>query len=167
MKPLLVRHAGLAAAFVGGLAAAFYAGRAFIEARTTVTTRPASQTRIALRELGAASGDSLPIWDAVELDPFRKERAPAPVSYRLQSTNGDTATAVKPEIPVVVLLGTVTLSDGSGFALCQSGDESPRIVRLGQSIGGFTLLSVGQAKAIFAAADGQKSTMLVSKGGTP
>jgi hypothetical protein len=115
----------------------------------------------------ASAGDSLSIWEAVELDPFREDRAPAPARYRLPGVGADTEAVVDEEEPLLILVGTVMSSDGSGFALCQSGDEPPRLVRPGQRIGGLTLQRVYQARATFASADGRVSTLSVSKGGAP
>jgi hypothetical protein len=67
---------------------------------------------------------------------------------------------------IVILLGTVMRHDGSGFALCQTGDEPSRLVLPGQRIGGLTLRRVEQAKAMFETAEGVAVTLTVSRGGT-
>ena len=76
---------------------------------------------------------------------------------------------VEPSEPAaaVVLLGTVMSTDGTGFALCQLGTEPAKLLRPGQSIGGLTLRRVEQARATFASADGQVSTLVVPRGGAP
>jgi len=165
--PLLVRHSWSWAALAAFLIAGYHTTRVFASAQSITATLPAPEGEAAtLRRLATAS-DSLSIWDAVELDPFRDDRTAAASRYRLPGAVADTERVVDEEVPVVTLLGTVVSSDGSGFALCQSGDEPPKLVRPGQSIGGLTLQRVDQAKATFVAADGRLTTLTVSRGEAP
>jgi len=123
-------------------------------------------TTVALRA-PSVPDESVAIWDVVDSDPFREDRSAAG-RYRLPGTGTDSV-KVEPSEPAlaVVLLGTVMSTDGTGFALCQLGADAPKLLRPGQSIGGLTLRRVEQAKATFAASDGQLSTLVVPKGGAP
>jgi hypothetical protein len=167
MMPRLVRHPWPLAALGIALAAGYHAARAYGAAHAITPTPAAADAPTRLLRPLATRNDSLSIWDAIDLDPFREDRAGAATRYRLPGDTTVTEHEVDAEVPVLTLLGTIMLSDGSGLALCQSGDEPSRLVRPGQSIAGMTLQRVDQAKATFAAADGRLTTLTVSKGGTP
>jgi hypothetical protein len=114
-----------------------------------------------------SDSDSSDIWEAIEADPFRPDRTSATARYRLPGTVPDSEHLAEQHAPAVTLLGTVMSTDGSGFALCQTGDEPARLIRPGQSIGGLKLQRVEQAKALFKGADGRSVTLTVPQGGPP
>lgn len=167
MMPRLVRHPWSWAALVVFLVAGYHVSRVLAATQTVTATLPAlASTAVALRPL-TITGDSLSIWDAIELDPFREDRAAATTRYRLPGTAADTDRVAEDEAPVLTLLGTIMHSDGSGLALYQNGNDPPRLIRPGESIGGLTLQRVEQARATFADARGRVTTLTVSKGGAP
>jgi hypothetical protein len=90
---------------------------------------------------------------AVDADPFSPDRQRPLEAYRLPSE--------LVEAPVVSsarqlkVLGTVVVTSGSSFAMCQIGSEPPVIVRVGQQIGGYTLKRVARGKAVFTSPSGE------------
>lgn len=157
-----MRHLAFAAAILCALTA-YKVFDAFVAVRSLQVTEPVSSARIQLPTLRLRPADSLPISNAIEVDPFREDRTPPAARYRIATSSLDSAGTVVEEAPRVTLLGTVVAADGGSFALCQSGDDAPRLVRLGQSIGGLLLQRVGQAQATFTMADGRLTTLTVAK----
>jgi hypothetical protein len=103
---------------------------------------------------------------AVASDPFRSERRPASVAFRMPGEAlADAEAHTPPPAQVIVLIGTA-VETGGGFAMCQIGSEPPRLVRLGERLAGYTLRSVGQGRATFRTATGQLIEVLVAKAGT-
>ena len=103
---------------------------------------------------------------ALTADPFRPERRPAPVPFRMpgEALSGNDADQPAP-VQAIVLIGTA-VSDGGGFAMCQIGSEPARLVRLGERLSGYTLRSVGQGRATFRTETGQLIEVRVAKAGT-
>jgi len=99
-------------------------------------------------------------------DPFRPERRPAPVPFRMpgEALSGNDADQPAP-VQSIVLIGTA-VSDGGGFAMCQIGSEPARLVRLGERLAGYTLRSVGQGRATFRTETGQTIEVRVARAGT-
>lgn len=114
----------------------------------------------------AAELDFVDLAPAVDLNPFRPERAPSSVRYVPPGMVGDTAALPPSRASTVKLVGTVTATDGGGFAMCQVGDETPRIVRVGQTIGGLTLEKIEQGAALFVSASGERIELRVPKVGS-
>jgi hypothetical protein len=52
------------------------------------------------------------------------------------------------------LLGTAVSGGNGGFAMCQIGRETPRMLHVGDTLGGLTLRRIDRAAAEFVAADG-------------
>lgn len=66
-------------------------------------------------------------------------------------------------LPVALrLLGTVVSPGGEGFAMCQLGQEPPKLVRPGARIGALTLRSVAQGRALFLSPEGDEFEVRVS-----
>jgi hypothetical protein len=105
--------------------------------------------------------------DAIELDPFREDRTAALSRYRPPGADEEADSTTAEVVERVTLVGTVLSLDGASFALCQEGDQAPRLVRPGQQIGGLLLKSVEQAKAVFLGGDGRLVTLSVPKAGPP
>jgi hypothetical protein len=103
---------------------------------------------------------------ALTADPFRPERRPAPVPFRMP---GEALAGTEADQPApaqaIVLIGTAVAS-GGGFAMCQIGSEPARLVRLGERLAGYTLRSVGQGRATFRSESGQVIEVRVAKAGT-
>ncbi|HEV8356840.1 MAG TPA: hypothetical protein VGQ17_08770 [Gemmatimonadales bacterium] len=104
---------------------------------------------------------------AISADPFRPDRRPAPVAFRMPGEPagpGDSERASQP--PPITLIGTAVQPDGGGFAMCQLGNDPPRLVRLGERLAGYTLRAVGQGRATFRSETGQALEVRVPKTGT-
>ena len=54
------------------------------------------------------------------------------------------------------LVGTVVGEGGSGFAMCQNGNEAPTAVHVGESCAGYTLASLRRGSAVFNGPDGNQ-----------
>jgi hypothetical protein len=165
---LSVWRASTFAAFLACVAGLYQTIAMLAAAKDLSVTVPLPQeATVSLRAPGIPR-TTVDIWEAVDVDPFREDRAPGIVRYRLPGAPADSEEVRNFELsPAVTLLGTVVSADGTGFALCQSGDEPPRLLRPGQTIGGLTLQRVEQAKATFAAVDGRLSTLIVPPSGPP
>ena len=112
----------------------------------------------------AQSGDAEPA--AVSADPFRAERRPSAVAFRMPGEALAGGAANQAETPqAIVLIGTAVQS-GGGFAMCQIGSEPARLVRLGERLAGYTLRAVGQGRATFRTATGQLIEVRVARTGT-
>lgn len=112
------------------------------------------------RGMGSDSASSLV---ALASDPFSPDR-------RLPDEPSDESPARRDTVPVappdsVRLLGTVVRGSG-GFAVCQLSGDAPRIVHLGERLGGLTLLSLGQGRAVFRAPNGKRLELSLSQPGT-
>ena len=66
----------------------------------------------------------------------------------------------------LLLVGTAVLPGNRGFALLQVGAESPKLVRLGEQLGGFTLKSVAQGSATVLTSTGTTLDLTVPKAGS-
>lgn len=94
---------------------------------------------------------------AVELDPFRPDRAPplpgadlfAATGALQDTTMQDSATGM--EIPL--LYGTSTGGSARSSALIAAGAVSPRVVHAGDSIAGFRVQRIGRAEAVLVSED--------------
>jgi hypothetical protein len=62
------------------------------------------------------------------------------------------------------LIGTAVLPGGSGFALSAWGNEQPRIIRLNEAVGPYTLQDVRPGEADFVDPAGERVTLIVPKG---
>lgn len=97
---------------------------------------------------------------AVDRDPFATEQTAAPAREIAQAPV--TLASSQP----LRLVGTVVDGASGDFALCQLGGEAPKIVRVGQSIGTYTLRSVTQGAASFDSPGGNRLDLRVSKTGS-
>ncbi len=119
--------------------------------------------------LGPAASATKPtsgLAAAIEADPFRAERRPSPVAFRMPGEALAGAQTNQADTPqAIVLIGTAVES-GGGFAMCQIGSEAARLVRLGERLAGYTLRAVGQGRATFRTATGQLIEVRVARTGT-
>lgn len=109
---------------------------------------------------------------AVEWDPFHPERRRASVPFRFPdeiedlevALAGSLTNASAPE-PALRLVGTVVApsAGGDAFAMCQLGDEPPRVVRTGEQIGDYTLKRIEQGRALFLSPTGETVDVSVPK----
>jgi hypothetical protein len=113
--------------------------------------------------------DSLPVQviaRAVARDPFRADRRAPATRFRMP---GEPAPG-RLEQPLagsgeLKLIGTAVLENGGGFAMCQAGAATPRVVRVGESLAGYTLSSVDRGRAVFRDGGGKLLELRVPKGG--
>ena len=100
---------------------------------------------------------------AVDHDPFAPDRHRPATRYQLPEEIA-AANAV-PSVPATGLphlLGTVVSPGGqSGFAMCQVGTESPRVVRIGDVVSGLKLERVSQGAASFLSPTGSRIELSV------
>jgi hypothetical protein len=104
------------------------------------------------------------VLGAVDKDPFHPERRRPRQRFQLPS---DVAAFAQPAAATaeVELIGTAVTPDG-GFAMCATGSGPPRIVRVGERLGDWTLNRVTQGAAEFAKADGAIVVLRIAKAGT-
>jgi hypothetical protein len=101
---------------------------------------------------------------ALDKDPFHPQRRrPA---RRLQApVDGNFVPAVAQQGLMVQVIGTAVAADGSGFAMCAWGGAPPRIVRIGERIGEWTLRAVTPGAAEFTSATGATTVVRIAKAG--
>ena len=150
MMRVWVRSAGFAV-----LAAAAFAAMSVAEAiRIDEPPGPADAT--ALGDIQTGTRKSPPrvnVAAAVDADPFSPSRQRPEEPYRLP---GELVEAATPSRALQLkVLGTVVVTNGASFAMCQMGSEPPVIVRVGQQIGSYTLKRVTRGKAVFASSSGE------------
>jgi hypothetical protein len=121
----------------------------------------------ALRDTPRAPGYSLErVLAAVAKDPFHPERRRPGARFRLP---GDRAFGVHRQPAAspagVRVIGTAAAPDGAGFAMCALMGGTPRIVRVGERVGDWTLKRVTPGAAEFATAGGGTIVVRIAKGG--
>lgn len=98
-------------------------------------------------------------------DPFNADRElPGTRSVVASQAAGSVVRAVPPE--AVRLLGTVLRPTGRSFAIYQLPSEVPKTVRIGESVGGMTLVEVAPGRATFRAQTGALVELSLSKPGS-
>ena len=145
-----VRGAALAAIAAGVFAAVSVAKAIRID------DLPGSADATALGDVqpvGRRSAPRVNIAAAVDADPFAPGRQRPLEPYRLP---GELVEAPAPSrTQPLKVLGTVVVTSGPSFAMCQIGSEPPVIVRIGQQIGVYTLKRVTRGKAVFTSPSGE------------
>lgn len=109
------------------------------------------------------SYDLARVLGAVAKDPFHPERRRPGQRFRAPS---DVAAAqAQSPTPPVQLIGTA-VTPGGGFAMCAMSGGPPRIVRVGERVGDWTLNRVTQGAAEFAKPDGAIVVLHIAKAGS-
>jgi hypothetical protein len=95
---------------------------------------------------------------AVENDLFSPDRSAPETPYRMP---GEDNPNDKPrsEAPKPIVLGTAVSSDGHNFATMQLGMESPKLVRVGEKIGEWTVRSIGRGKVVLEGTEGNRAEL--------
>jgi hypothetical protein len=94
-------------------------------------------------------------------DPFDASRLASRRPYRIAA---EAERVVQPvATPSVRLLGTVVLTGGRSFALCQLDGGAARVVYPGEMIGALRLVRVDQGSAVFTDAAGARIELLVPR----
>jgi hypothetical protein len=112
-----------------------------------------------------ATSDGL-VAAAVDNDPFSPTRQKSGTRYGAPSAAIVLNAAPPPAPAQLHLVGTVIDPARGDFALCQLGADSPRMVRVGQSIGNYVLRSISQGVASFDSPHGNRLELRVSKPGS-
>jgi len=104
------------------------------------------------------------ILASLDKDPFHPaRRRPA---RRLQVAGGSDVVPMVAERGLAVqVIGTAVAADGSGFAMCAWGGAPPRIVRIGERVGDWTLRSVTPGAAEFTSISGATTVVRIAKPG--
>ena len=102
---------------------------------------------------------------AVDKDPFRPSRRRPSIRFGVPSDASLAAATTAPS-PSVRVIGTAVSQDGEdGFAMCALGTGAPRIVRIGERLGDWTLSKVMPGAAEFATASGSTIIVRIAKAG--
>jgi hypothetical protein len=103
------------------------------------------------------------VMEAVNNDPFHPlRRRPA---HRLQPVGGQVVEAVAERGLSVQVIGTAVSANGGGFAMCAWGGAPPRIVRIGERVGDWTLRAVTPGAAQFTSSTGATVVVRIAKAG--
>ena len=103
---------------------------------------------------------------AVGKDPFHPERRRPAVRFRLPGeSRPGAADSTSARVPFK-LIGTAAMPKGKGFAMCQWGEEQPRLVRIGETVGDLTLKGVTPGRAVFLTSGGERFEVQVPKAGS-
>jgi hypothetical protein len=168
VRPFVPVRMALAALIVASAIAASTLRRA-LEPEPSVAVVAGSlampATPVPVPGTGTAAGRVLA---AVNKDPFHAERRRPAVRFRLpgEAVSPDTLTAAAGAGNLFQLIGTAVLPEGRGFAMCQWGTESPKLVRVGERVGDLTLKVVARGRATFVDATGRTREVRVPKAGT-
>lgn len=152
------------------LAAALWAFAAALVRAVLVEPLPeASRHRPgSLTEVEVHRRDSLPVQviaRAVSRDLFRADRRPPATRFRMPGEDAPGVEKPSAESGELKLIGTAVLGNGGGFAMCQAGVAAPRVVRVGESLAGYTLSAVDRGRAVFRDGGGKRLELRVSKSG--
>ena len=94
----------------------------------------------------------------VDNDLFSPDRTAPETPYRMPGENNPNDKArVEPMKPVV--LGTAVASDGHNFATLQFGSDSPKLVRVGDKIGEWTVRSIARNKVVLEGPEGSRAEL--------
>lgn len=87
------------------------------------------------------------IQSGVDKDLFSPDRSAPETPYRMPGeSNPNDKPRVEPMKPIV--LGTAVASDGHNFATLQMGMDSPKLVRVGDKIGDWTVRAIMRGKVV-------------------
>jgi hypothetical protein len=119
----------------------------------------------------AGAGHRLPLASAelekaVGKDPFHPERRRPAVRFQLPGEEPPDSGKAGATPAAFKLIGTATMSEGRGFAMCQWGADPPKLVRIGESVGDLTLKAVQPGRAVFLTTGGKRYEVQVPKAGS-
>ncbi len=103
---------------------------------------------------------------SVAKDPFHPDRRRPAVRFRLPSDARIATRVAAPHTPGVRVVGTAASPGGGGFAMCAWAGGTPRIVRIGERVGDWTLSKVTPGAAEFRAPTGTTVVVRVAKAGS-
>ena len=133
-----------------------------IPAAMPLPARAEAQRVLALPTSGRLARTRPPVLDN---DPFHPDRElPGARSVVASEARGAVAQTVPPD--AVRLIGTVLRPTGTSFVIYQLPSELPKTVRIGESVGGMTLVDVAPGRATFRAQTGSLVELSLSKPGS-
>jgi hypothetical protein len=102
---------------------------------------------------------------AVDSDIFAADRSAPDIPYRMPGeARPDDKPVAEPTKPIVV--GTVVATDGRSFALMQLGNDRPKLVHVGDTIGEWSVKAIGRGKVtIVTSPTGNRVDVTVPKTG--
>jgi hypothetical protein len=149
----LLQHAEVKRAAIALGGAVVLIGWAGVRATRLDVVPGAAPTPIETSALnGRTQREATDIADALASDPFSATRTPPSKRYALpwEADEGKVVEATaKP-----IVLGTAMSLDGSSFATCQLGEDRPRIVRVGDKLGTYTVKSIARGRVAFTTSSG-------------
>jgi len=157
-----------AASLLAGSGVLFaWAGSRLLTVDATPASRATQLDSVTVRVLPRPATPAAIRHQTIAADPFRPERAPASIAFRMPS-DAAAGVAVVSHTPEegLLLVGTALLPDGRSFAMCRIGADPPRVVRVGERIGEYTLRLVTQGQARFETAAGRTIDVRVPKAGS-
>lgn len=103
----------------------------------------------------------------VDHDPFHQERRRPRTPFRLPAEEAAARVAATTPAPAAPLrlLGTVITPGADAFAMGQLGNDAPRVVRVGDKLGSYTLRRIEPGRAVFIAPNGETMDLRVPKAG--
>jgi hypothetical protein len=113
----------------------------------------------------AASSTDADIASVAENDVFAPDRSAPSSAYRMPGDDaGDEKAAPDPEKPAV--LGTAVATDGRHFATVQFPNAPPKLVHIGDTVGGWIVRAIERGKVVLVTASGSHADITVPKPGT-
>lgn len=100
------------------------------------------------------------VVSVVSLNVFAPERTAPARRYRLAGYAQEKPSA---EAPKPVVLGTALSTPERSFAIVKVGDVGPQIVRMGNTIAGYTVKSIERGLVVFAASTGERLAISAGK----
>ena len=105
------------------------------------------------------------VTTALGKDPFNSERRRPGARFRMPGTELVTRRAARPLGARLRMIGTSARPDGTGFVMCAWEGGAPRILRLGERVGDWTLTKVLPGAAEFTTSSGPPVVVHVPKTG--
>jgi hypothetical protein len=99
------------------------------------------------------------VVSVVAMNVFAPERTAPARRYRISGYGTEQQTV---EAPHPVVLGTAVTTPERSFAMCRLGDQT-RILRVGESIGGYTVRSIDRGVVVFTSASGDRLAIDAAK----
>ncbi len=165
MTPRVPPAAALAAFMMSAGLALWSLGRAVDLDRLSSVASAASIPRLSgaghRQPLASAELDK-----AVGKDPFHPERRRPAIRFQLPGEGPPASGEAAAEPTPFKLIGTATMPEGRGFAMCQWGADPPKLVRIGESVGDLTLKAVEPGRAVFRTSGGKRYEVQVPKAGS-
>ena len=98
------------------------------------------------------------IQSGVENDLFSPDRTAPETPYRMPGEDSpNDKPRIEPQKPIV--LGTAVASDGHNFATLQLGMDSPKLVRVGDKVGEWTVRSITRGKVVIEGTEGNRAAL--------